>query len=92
MLDKTSRYEIISIESSPTGSGNKKLLILDRTTETGEPFIVIAGYFLGAKKEYEDESVLAEIETVPVGEYSKLKNYVREKSAPQRKKASITFW
>ncbi len=91
MLDSGSKYEIVPLDS-PHESERGKILVLDRTAETGEQFLVIAGYLLGLNKEYDDESVLAEIETVPVPQYSELKAIIREKSKGERKKAAITFW
>jgi len=51
----------------------------------------VAGYFLKEVGDF-DERVLAEIETVPVEEYSKLKKELREKLKVKAEKVPITFW
>ncbi len=87
MLEKSSKYDII-----PIGEENKKLLVLHKSTETEDPFFVVAGYFL---KEIGDfhERLLAEIETVPESQYPKLKKELRDKlNVKDGKRVPITFW
>jgi hypothetical protein len=87
MLEKSGKYDIINLENE-----NKRILVLHKSTETLDPFFVVAGYFLKEIGDF-DESLLAEIETVPVEQYTKLKKEVREKlSAKDGKKIPVTFW
>jgi cobalamin biosynthesis Co2+ chelatase CbiK len=87
MLEKTSKYDVIPLEED-----NKKILVLHKSTETEDPFFVIAGYFLKEIGDF-DERVLAEIETVPTEDYSRLKKQLREKlKVKEGKRIPITFW
>ncbi len=86
MLEKSSKYEIVALADP-----SKRLLVLLKSTETEDPFFVVAGYFLKEVGDF-DERVLAEIETVPVEEYSKLKKELREKLKVKAEKVPITFW
>jgi hypothetical protein len=87
MLEKSSKYEIISLDDE-----NKSVLVLHKSTETEDPFFVVAGYFLKQIGDY-DERLLAEIETVPVDQYVKLKKELREKlKLTNGKRVPITFW
>jgi hypothetical protein len=87
MLEKSSKYDII-----PLSEGNKKILVLHKSTETEDPFFVVAGYFLKEIGDF-DERVLAEIETIPIEEYSKLKKELREQlKVKEGKRVPITFW
>jgi hypothetical protein len=87
MLEKSSKYDILQLEG-----GNKKILILHKSTETEDPFFVVAGYFLKEMGDF-DESLLAEIETVPVDQYARLKKEVRDKlKSKDGKRIPITFW
>ncbi len=87
MLERKGNYEIISLPES-----NKNVLVLYKSTETEDPFVVVACYFLKQAGDFQ-EMVLAEIETVPVSEHEKLKNDVREKiSLKHSKRVPITFW
>lgn len=87
MLDKLSKYEVLKLSSDSNGSS---VLLLHKSTETGSPFLVVAGYFLTEVGKFE-QSVLAEIETVPESDYTKLKSYIR-KSLKTDEKVPITFW
>lgn len=84
MLDKSSKYEIVDLEKN-------KVLVLRKSTETGDPFLVIAGYFLKQMGDY-DESVLAEIETVQIKDYVSLKKEIRQKLGLESTRTPITFW
>jgi hypothetical protein len=87
MLEKSSKYDIIPLEEE-----NKKVLVLHKSTETEDPFFVVAGYFLREIGDF-DERVLAEIETIPVDQYARLKKDVRDKlKVKDDKKVPITFW
>ena len=87
MLEKSSKYDII-----PIGEENKKLLVLYKSTETEDPFFVVAGYFLKEIGDF-DERLLAEIETASVDEYPKLKKELRDKlNVKDGKRVPITFW
>lgn len=88
MLDKSSRYEIV-----PVFENSKKVLVLYKSTETGHNFVVVAGYYLGKMKDF-DESVLTEIETISTADYDRLKKQLRDaiKSKDIERKAPITFW
>ena len=97
ILDKTtSNYEImplVVVNSSDEEDLEQKLLLLHKSTETGDPFIVVAGYFLKQAGEFEQNTMmLAEIETVPVEDYARLKILIREKLGPESSKVPITFW
>ena len=86
MLEKSSKYEIIPID------GGKNVLILYKSTETEDPFAVVAGYFLKETRDF-DERLLAEIETIPVSEYDKLKGLLRNKlNMKDSRRVPITFW
>lgn len=86
MLEKSSKYEVVGLEDK------RKVLVLFKSTETEDPFVVVAGYYLKQTGDYE-ERVLAEIETVPVSEYTKLKKELRGKDRLSKlKNAPITFW
>jgi hypothetical protein len=87
MLEKSSKYEVLDIGSKPA---KNSLLILHKESETGSPFLVVAGYFLNEVGKFE-QSVLAEIETVPESDYAKVKDAIREKTG-NSKKIPITFW
>ena len=87
MLDKLSKYEILELDAENKGS---TVLLLHKSTETGSPFLVVAGYFLTEVGKFE-QSVLAEIETVPASDYTKLKSYIR-KTLKAEEKVPITFW
>ncbi|MHB1907299.1 MAG: hypothetical protein ACYCQJ_00350 [Nitrososphaerales archaeon] len=82
MLDKSSDYLIVNLEQ-------RDILVLRKSTETGDPFVVVAGNFLKQMKDY-GESVLAEIETVQTKDYSKIKKELRDKIGS--KNTPITFW
>lgn len=87
MLEKSSAYEII-----PLPKDGRKLLVLYKSTETGDPFVVVAGCFLRETGSYE-EQVLAEIETVKVADYEPLKKELRERIGKEGgKRVPITFW
>lgn len=86
MLEKSSKYEIIPIKDS-----EKRLLVLYKSTETEDSFVVVAGYFLKETGNYE-ERVLAEIETVAVEDYDNLKPKIREMIGVKNSKTPITFW
>lgn len=92
MLEKASKYEMIEIGD---GSGNNhlprnRLLVLHKETETGSPFLVVAGYFLNEVGKF-DDSVLAEIETIAEPDYARLKELIRKKFTADNK-TPITFW
>jgi hypothetical protein len=87
MLEKNSNHEIVALPEVP-----QKLLVLERRTETGELFRVVAGYYLGQKERYGDDSSLVEIELVPMAEYSRIKTLLRGISSEEKRKAPITFW
>jgi hypothetical protein len=87
MLERKGNYEIINLPGS-----NRNILVLYKSTETEDPFVVVAGYFLKQTGDFQ-ETVLAEIETVPVTDYEKLKNDIRDKiRIKQNKRVPITFW
>lgn len=88
MLDKLSEYEVLKLVGSENHGSS--LLLLHKSTETGSPFLVVAGYFLTEVGKFE-QSVLAEIETVPESDYAKLKTYIR-KTLKTGEKVPITFW
>jgi hypothetical protein len=88
MLEKGSSYEIVSLPEN----GSHKLLVLERRTETGELFRVVAGYYLGQKERYPDDSSLVQIELVPLAEYSRIKTILRGMASEEKRKAPITFW
>ena len=87
MVEKNSNYEVIQIPDS-----DRKLLVLERKTETGEIFRVVAGYYLGQKEQYGDDSSLVEIELVPTSEYSRIKTILRGISSGEKRRSPITFW
>ncbi|MGI0090755.1 MAG: hypothetical protein ACREBS_03510 [Nitrososphaerales archaeon] len=95
VLEKASNYEILGLQGNTDGAEESQkekrnsLLVLHKVTETGAPFLVVAGYFLSEVGKFDDESLLAEIETVPESEYSRLKGVIRQKKASN---APITFW
>ncbi|HZW56826.1 MAG TPA: hypothetical protein VFF30_11105 [Nitrososphaerales archaeon] len=99
MLDRGSRYEVLTVADSGEGIGTKNIsvLLLHKVTETGSPFIVVAGYYLNEVGAF-DSSVLAEIETVPESDYSWLKDLIRssksktEEGSRNYKRIPITFW
>lgn len=116
MLDRGSRYEVLTVAEAPKPaavedeeeSRSKKtnkisVLLLHKVTETGSPFIVVAGYYLNEVGSF-DSSVLAEIETVPESDYSWLKDLIRktkhrqegESMSPleevEHRAIPITFW
>lgn len=87
MLEKSRKYEIL-----PLGRENKKTLILYKSTETEDQFVVVAGYYREIENN-DDERILAEIETVPVSEYEALKKDLRDKiSVKKLRMVPITFW
>jgi hypothetical protein len=86
MIEKSSSYDILTLP------GERKLLVLDRRTETGELFRVVAGYYIGERRNYEDGSALVEIEIVPIAKYSEIKTILRGMSKEEKRKAPITFW
>ncbi|MHB8566246.1 MAG: hypothetical protein ACYC7D_00015 [Nitrososphaerales archaeon] len=87
MLDKTSMFEVLKLDGNGTHSS---ILLLHKSTETGSPFVVVAGYFLTEVGKFE-ESVLAEIETVPESDYAKMKELIR-RSQKSEDRVPITFW
>jgi hypothetical protein len=92
VLEKSSDYEILSLSGQEDPPRASKVLVIERKTETGELFRVVAGYYLGQKEKYDDESSLVEIEIVPMSEHSRIKTLLRGASDPQKRKAPITFW
>jgi hypothetical protein len=107
MLDKAEspkKFEVLPLATIVGGEGSTEqgksmgkrrrgnsLLVLHKVTETGSPFIVVAGYYLGEVRSYEG-SVLAEIETIPETEYTKLKGLIRERLGDEGGRTPITFW
>ncbi len=90
-MEKNSDYQLVSLKEEGR-EPEREILVLDRKTETGELFRVVAGYYLGQKEKYDDESSLVEIEIIPMGDYSRIKTLLRGSSDPARRKAPITFW
>ena len=88
-------FEVLPIGKAVEGivkeEGSFSLLALHKVTETGSPFIVIAGYFLRQTKT-EEGGVLAEFETVHSSDYSKLKKQIREMLGGKINDVPITFW
>jgi hypothetical protein len=97
MLERTGNthnFEVLPIaemEGGMKGGRSPSLLILYKVTETGSPFIVVAGYYLNQVGAFEG-SILAEIETVPESQYSELKQVIRGKLGQKLSKVPITFW
>ena len=89
MLDKTSKFDVLKIESKELS--HPDVLVLQKVTETGSPFLVVAGYYLSQVGKF-DESILAEIETIPENQYALLKESIRKKIGDGMKKTPITFW
>jgi hypothetical protein len=89
MLEKKSgSYEILDLPDNDHPQ-KKKVLVLRKLTETGEPFLVVAGYFLSEVSKLGDDSLLAEIETVPEKDYSAVKHLIRKQ---KEEGVPITFW
>ena len=86
----STNFEVVPIQNSDEPD-RSSVLVFNKVTETGSPFIVVAGYCLRQTKTYQG-SVLAEIETVRESEYAKLKQLVREKLGEKLNKIPITFW
>ncbi len=91
MLDKSSRYEVLKLPDQLGKKSHSSLLLLHKSTETGLPFVVVAGYFLNEVGQF-DESVLAEIETIPESDYSKMKEIIRRVQKGVGERVPITFW
>jgi len=90
MLESSSGYEVMDIRDAATQLPNYSLLILHKKTETGSPFLVVAGYFLNEVGKFE-QSVLAEIETISESDYPRVKEIIRKESGLD-KRTPITFW
>jgi hypothetical protein len=93
MLEKSSDYRILDLANGGENSAREKrskVLVLNKVTETGAPFIVVVGYFLSQIESF-DQSVLAEIETAPTSDYTKIKEAIR-KNISGSARVPITFW